>query len=68
MLGIKVKWHQSVVLFIMLPHQELSWRLSETQSMPLSTLPLLLEVPFYSNLACALFSRTWIDVSGQGPK
>jgi protein transport protein SEC61 subunit alpha len=23
---------------------------------------------FFNNSACALFSRTWIDVSGQGPK
>ena len=28
----------------------------------------LLEVKNLNNLACALFSRTWIDVSGQGPK
>ena len=28
----------------------------------------MLEVFILHNLGCALFSRTWIEVSGQGPK
>ena len=26
------------------------------------------EVNYFINLGCALFSRTWVEVSGQGPK